>query len=322
MAREEYDPFKDEAVHLKKPRNRPVMIDWKRAARLLAGGMTSATVAAELGIEEDRLWRHLHKSARFRFLLAQAAEQRRAAVALQTSLAGPAAIRDRLQQPESLDGETLRSLMAQDQAVPVPDAGAATGQVDRLAAAGRPAPNLALRARLAAEKRRMDARVAAMQAEFAARFPAVGAEAGCGAEAERSETNTNEAERSVTNADEAKRSITNTNEAKRSETNASEAGPAEPAAPETMAGGHKPASPADPAARTRPDNPRPDNPRPIDPWPGRPPRHLVPTPPEPRSRAALLGTIVDLEGPDLARIRAMGGFDPPESADADGPAGG
>lgn len=299
MARETYDPFKDEAIHQKKPRRKPVMIDWKRAARRFAEGVAPAVIAAELGIDEDRFWCHLHKSPRFRFLVARAAEQRQAAIRLQTELAGPAAIRDRLQQPESLDGETLRGLMA---APAAPDAGAMAGQVETrveaLATAGRPAPNLALRARLAADKRRMDAQVAAMQDKFAARFPALGAET------KRSETNTNEAEPPVTNTNETKRNETNANEAERAETITSERKPTEPVTNE-----RKPVP-----ARARPDD---DNP-----WPGRPPRHLVPKPPEPRSRAALLGTIIDLEGPDLARIRAMGGFDPPESPDADGPTGG
>lgn len=260
MTREIYDPFKDEAIHQKKPRRKPVMIDWKRAARRFAEGAAPAVIVAELGIDEDRFWRHLHKSARFRFLMAQAAEQRQAAILLQAELAGPAAIRDRLQQPDSLDAETLRALMT---APVVPDAGAMAGRVEALATAGRPAPNLALRARLAAEKRRMDAQVAAMQDEFAARFP--------GAGTERSETNAGEAERAETTANDRKPAETATNDRKTA----------------------------------------PASTRPADPWPGRPPRHLVPTPPEPRSRAALLGTIVDLEGPDLARIRAMGGFDPP-----------
>jgi hypothetical protein len=292
MARETYDPFKDETIHQKKPRRTPVMIDWKRAARRFAEGVAPAVIAAELGIDEDRFWCHLHKSSRFRFLVARAAEQRQAAASLQAELAGPAAIRDRLQQPESLDAETLRALMA---APAVPDAGAMAveARVEALATAGRPAPNMALRARLAAEKRRMDAQVVAMQDKFAARFPALGAET------DRSETNANEAERA----------LTNTNEAKRSESNANETDRNEADRPETIASDRKPTETATNARKPLPARTRPED---DNPWPGRPPRHLVPPPPEPRSRAALLGTITDLEGPDLARIRAMGGFDPPE----------
>ena len=41
-------------------------LDWRRAARLLATGTESATIAAGMGIDEEHFWRHLGRSARFR----------------------------------------------------------------------------------------------------------------------------------------------------------------------------------------------------------------------------------------------------------------
>ncbi|MFN3400526.1 MAG: hypothetical protein ACK4Z4_09330, partial [Ferrovibrio sp.] len=51
-----------------------IRIDWKRGAALLVAGETPDTIAAALGITEERLWRHLRGSARFQFLLRQARE--------------------------------------------------------------------------------------------------------------------------------------------------------------------------------------------------------------------------------------------------------
>lgn len=71
MALDEIDPACAAATAGKTTR---IRIDWKRGAALLVGGETPDAVAAALGITEDRLWRHLRRSARFQFLLRQARE--------------------------------------------------------------------------------------------------------------------------------------------------------------------------------------------------------------------------------------------------------
>lgn len=63
-------PFPDQrpAAAPKRTRRR---IAWTRGARLLGRGESPASVAAALGIEEERLWRHLKASRRFKRLLAE-----------------------------------------------------------------------------------------------------------------------------------------------------------------------------------------------------------------------------------------------------------
>ena len=58
-------------------RARPVMIPWRDVARRLAEGEKPSVVAAGLAIDEDRIWRHLRKSLRFRTYLRQAVERRK-----------------------------------------------------------------------------------------------------------------------------------------------------------------------------------------------------------------------------------------------------
>lgn len=90
-----YDPFKDEYIHRRPPsasspsaaarsigRARPKLIDWRRAAKLLAQGQTPEAIAAALGIAEGRIWRHWRKSRRFRFYIQQAFERRSGLAAL------------------------------------------------------------------------------------------------------------------------------------------------------------------------------------------------------------------------------------------------
>ena len=56
-----------------KPRS--ARIPWREIARRLAGGAQPAAIAPDYGIHEDRIWRHLRKSLRFRFYLQQAIER-------------------------------------------------------------------------------------------------------------------------------------------------------------------------------------------------------------------------------------------------------
>lgn len=366
MARETYDPFKDETIHLKKPSKRPVRVDWKLAARRVAEGAGLATVVAELGITEEHFWRHLRRSLRFRFQLEQAVERRAGLIALQSRAALPAAVLDRCLQADSLDGGLLTALLTDTEAVRTSEApaGDSSGLIGRLAETGRRPPNMAFRRRLAAERQQMDATFAAISSQAAAmRVPSdepIRTEANC-SQPERSELDPGGPERSEMNPGGPERTEMDPGgpewsemdpggpersemdrrgpercEMDRSGPERSEMDPGGPERSKTdRSGPERSKTDLNGPERTQMDlngperseterNTSPARTRPgeYNPWPNRPPRHLVPTPPEPRSRAALLGTIVDLEGPDLARIRAMGGFDPPEPADADTPVDG
>lgn len=70
MALDEIDP----AQAVQSAGKKRVRIDWARGATLLVAGEAPDSVAAALGITQDRLWRHLRNSARFQFLLRQARE--------------------------------------------------------------------------------------------------------------------------------------------------------------------------------------------------------------------------------------------------------
>jgi hypothetical protein len=251
-------------------RKSPIRIDWKDIARRLAEGGRPAEVAAAAGIAEERVWCHLRSSLRFRFYLSQALERQRLLADLQLGAAGRSAALARSLQPESLDSDLLRCLLAET------GGGEIARQVEQLGATGQRPPNMAFRRRLAAEKRRMDAEVAAISAEFEAltgrprssqqaseETAPVPAEAG---EAGRSATATDEAPRSIANASEVPRSVANASEAPRSETR-----PAEP-----------------PLTR-----PRPPAPPPVE----------------------TSGAIVDIGGPDRARIFAAGALQCPALPD-------
>jgi hypothetical protein len=302
MAHETYDPFKDEAIHQKKPSKRPVRVDWKLAARRVAEGAGLPTVVAELGITEEHFWRHLRRSLRFRFQLEQAVERRAGLIALQSRAALPAAVLDRCLQADSLDGGLLTALLTDTEAVRTSEApaGDSSGLIGRLAETGRRPPNMAFRRRLAAERQQMDATFAAISSQAAAMRAQPD-------EPTRTEASSSQPERSEMDPGGPERSEMDRNGPERSKTglNGPERTHMDLNGPERSETERNVSS-----ARARPGE--------YNPWPNRPPRHLVPAPPEPRSRAALLGTIVDLEGPDLARIRAMGGFDPPEIEEPSG----
>lgn len=226
----------------------PVQIPWREIACRLADGARPAAIAADLGLQEERIWRHLRQSLRFRFYLRQAMERRRLLAELQLAALGQAALVARGLDPDSLDGDLLRLL---NEAAPEGDLGP---QIETLGKTGERPPNMAFRRRLAEEKQRMDLQVEIWRAQDAAR--AAGAAAA--AEAARSAANASEAVRSATNAHEAPRTLANTGEAARSAAKPSE---------------------VEPAPRPRPPSP-----------PAEPP------PP----------AVVDLDGPDLARLRAQG----------------
>lgn len=237
-------------------RKSPVAIPWRDIACRLAEGARPAAVAADLGLPEERIWRHLRKSLRFRFYLRQAMERQRLLAGLQLATLGQTALLSRGLNPENLDGDLLRLLHeAAHRQEPGSDL---APQIEQLGKTGEPPPNMAFRRRLAEEKRRMDMQVETWRLQDAAR--ATGATNA--SEPPRSAANTHEPVRTATNASEPQRSATNSHEPLRSATNARE------------------------AERTPPARPS----------------HVALRPPaEPPPRA-----VVDLEGPDLTRLRAQG----------------
>jgi hypothetical protein len=215
-------------------RARPVMIPWREVARRLAEGEKPSAIAAGLAFDEDRIWRHLRKSLRFRTYLRQAIERQRQLAALLLEGTGRSAMLALGRQPESLDGTLLRCLLDEADRTAGAEAPASSDvsrRIERLGETGAPPPNMAFRRRLAEEWRRMDQQVEAWRAQDAARAgvapPAPQPPEPRRSEPQRSETNASEAERSETNVNEAKRTETNANEAERSGTNANEAQRAE-----------------------------------------------------------------------------------------------
>lgn len=218
-------------------RARPVHIPWREIACRLAEGAKPAAVAADLGLREERIWRHLRQSLRFRFYLRQAMERQRLLAGLQLATLGQAALLSRGLHPESLDGDLLRLL---NEAAADDDLGQ---QIEQLGKTGERPPNMAFRRRMAEEQQRMDLQRETWRIQDAARAAATTPAA----------SGTDEPARTATNASEPVRSATNTSEALRSAANTSEA-------PRTAA-----------------------------------------NPPEPQRYP-----IVDLDGPDLERLRAAG----------------
>jgi hypothetical protein len=223
-------------------RKRPVSIPWREIARRLAEGARPASVAADLDLNEDRIWRHLRRSLRFRFYLRQAIERQRMLAGLQLAALGQSALLARGLQPESLDGDLLRLL---NEAAPDSDL---AQQIEQLGGTGQSPPNMALRRRLTDKIAAQNAQFEAFRAQDAARMAAIRAPSSQTDGPPRTETNRNEPERAQTNLNEPLRSATNTSEPERT-------------------------------PRPRPASP----------------------PAEPPPRA-----VVDLDGPDLARLRAQG----------------
>lgn len=213
-------------------RKRPVSIPWREIACRLAEGAKPAAIAAGLGLPEERIWRHLRNSLRFRHYLKQAVERQRLLAGLQLAALGQGALLARGLHPESLDGELLRLLneAAHPQEEPACDVGQ---RIEQLGKTGARPPNMALRRRLAEEKRRMDQQVEVWRIQDAARAAAQAAvappvappAAQSAGEPIRRDTSASEAQRSPTNAGEHPRSITNGSEPLRTETKHGDAEP-------------------------------------------------------------------------------------------------
>lgn len=259
---ERYDPFKDETLGtpdeppiVKRKRRSPVQIDWKGAARRLAEGETPHAVAVALGIDEDRVWRHLKNSLRFRFWLAQALERQRLLTALRLKAGGRTALLSRSLQSETLDAGMLRCLLDEEALDGSPEE--TTRGIEQLGETAQRPPNMAFRKRIAEERRHMDALVAESVALLRAREADMAA-------------STSEAPRMPANTSEAQRMPANTGEAPRRPASASEA------------------------------------------------QRMPAMPNEPRRKAVMPPTgvthppaRVDLEGPDLIRLREAGLIGPP-----------
>ena len=180
MSRKAYDPFKDESLGRpalgQSGRKTRIRVDWKRGAKLLAGGEPAEAVAAALGIEEDRLWRHFHKSLRFQFLFRQAQERNRLMAQLAFEEAGRRAAVQRCGRVEEIDGDSWQWLARETGLTPdSAEAGDSSkggngrqGRELRLATAlkdvGRAPPNQALRERIKKERKVMDAQFAELKA--------------------------------------------------------------------------------------------------------------------------------------------------------------
>lgn len=285
--RPENDPFKEEYIPPAQPQSEPKprrpQIAWRRGAVMWADGEDLATICAALGIDEDRFWRHVRNSQRFRFLIQQAGERRRLQAQFRLAREGREALLRAMPQIEKYDPATLRWLGEQaGLGSGMPGNGMAAGDApasqradagERLRLAASPPPNQAFRKRLAAQREKMDAEVARMEQSFARRQAAE-------ASAQKNQPQQNQ----------------DVSDAKPSQNDAK---PAQVAAPSPASQQSAPPKPRATPAAWQP--------------PPRPPR--PPAPPPPRSRAELLGTIIDLPGPDMHRIRYAKDPDPDEEMD-------
>ncbi len=285
-------------------RKRPVTIPWREVACRLAEGARPGAIAADLGLQEERIWRHLRKSLRFRFYLQQAVDRQRLLAGLQLAATAPGALVSRSQQAEDLDGAGLR-LLAEAGGGSVPPEGGTQKQIEQLGETASLPPNMAWRARMAAERRGMD-----LQAAEARGFldglnsglaRAVAVPVRPDSASTRPESAPNRPDSASTGPESAPNRPDSTPTGPESAPNRPDSTPTGP----ESAPNRPDSTPTGPeSASNRPDStsaaPRP-----------RPPQVALRPPAEPPSRA-----IVDLEGPDLARLRAqglLGGGQPPDS---------
>lgn len=272
--RPENDPFKEEYIpppQSAQPR-RP-QIAWRRGAVMWADGEELSIICAALGIDEDRFWRHVRNSQRFRFLIQQAGDRRRLQAQFRLAREGREALLRAMPQIEKYDPATLRWLGEQAGLAGGTSSHDRADSGERLRLAASPPPNQAFRKRIAAQRAKMDAEVARMEQSFARRQAAE-------ASAQKSQPQQNQ--------------------------DLSDAKPSQNDAKAMQA-----AAPSPISQQSAPPKPR-ANPAAWQP-PPRPPR--PPAPPPPRSRAELLGTIIDLPRPDMHRIRYAKDPDPDEEMD-------
>lgn len=149
-----------------------VRIDWKRGAALLIDGETPTAICAALGIDEDRLWRHLRGSLRFQYLLRQARERRRLLGQLKLESVSREAVVRLARSADKPDAMLIAQLAETAQGEGLGEGGGITENSDviaRLADSGRRPPNQAFRKRLAVDRKQMDAEFASYCRADAAR---------------------------------------------------------------------------------------------------------------------------------------------------------
>jgi hypothetical protein len=137
-----------------------VRIDWKRGAALLIDGETPTAICTALGIDEDRLWRHLRGSLRFQYLLRQARERRRLLGQLKLETVSREAVVRLARSADKPDAMLIAQLAQTAQGEGLGEGGGSTEDRDviaRLAESGRRPPNQAFRKRLAVDRKQMDA---------------------------------------------------------------------------------------------------------------------------------------------------------------------
>jgi hypothetical protein len=131
------DPAGSDPSVARPARRRPKLVDWRRAARLLADGSSPEEIAATVGIDEAHFWRHLRNSLRFQFYVRQARDRRRLLGRLQLELVAGDAVLRGLRNAERLDRDMLAWATAtaglQDGAVDESD----TDLIAQLGATGR-----------------------------------------------------------------------------------------------------------------------------------------------------------------------------------------
>lgn len=187
------DPSADENPDPKPRRKSPVLIDWRRAASLLAEGGHPDEVARVIGVSRERLWGHLQTSSRFRGWLQEELECQRLMADLQLGLGAKEAAltlsrsnEPRLLQAVSRLTEVGRSLHGPERLI------------ERIAEIGK--RKQAANTRKAARKP-----VKPMVSQAASPAPGMPANAG---EAPRGSAKPDEAQRSAGTAHEGRRTIT------------------------------------------------------------------------------------------------------------------
>jgi hypothetical protein len=160
MALNDTHPARAVATAANRAGRKRIRIDWKRGAALLIDGETPTAICAALGIDEDRLWRHLRGSLRFQYLLRQARERRRLLGQLKLESVSREAVVRLARSADKPDAMLIAQLAQTAQGEGRGEGGGSTENSDviaRLADSGRRPPNQAFRKRLAVERKQMDA---------------------------------------------------------------------------------------------------------------------------------------------------------------------
>ena len=186
------DPSTEENPDLKPRRKSPALIEWRRAAWLLAEGGHPDEVARVVGVSRERMWGHLQTSSRFQGWLREDLECKRLMADLQLGIGAKEAAlalsrsnEPRLLQAVSKLTDVGRSLHAPERLI------------ERIADIGK-------RKQAAITRKSARKPVKPLVTQAPPALPGMPANAG---EAPRALTKPSEASRSAANADEAGRTI-------------------------------------------------------------------------------------------------------------------